>query len=855
MAPLKLVNNTGFESEKNLCFVNTELQLLYSTPDVKDFFALKKYKENCSEKLPLCDELSRIFCTAGRFNTTAADLRRTVGNLYGREDICNGVQQDLEEFHTLLLGSIDDELGRLGGVPSRLLNRFTGREQTRRIFLNTPDGCCNMGHISRTEEENFRVMKIDVPYTNRVISLNNIVSNHFSESTKSFLMKCSDCCEHTSNCPQTGKCKLREASSQKFLISTPTLLYIQLLRFDDFQGPKIESKVTPENILVLPNKDKFKLVSIGNHLGPFINNGHYQALIKMGTNWMKADDTSITKTNLRDEITGNNYIYVYRKYSTPTPFVATNYWEEVFEDQPVPPGLHIQLDIHTGRKYAKIIEEPDNKKEHKIWNEDVKRSRSEKVVSREALDKRIFVSEKEKVDIGNQLNKDVMKKEDNSKLETISNNKENAKSTKASNKCMGCKKQYKNLSNHLMRSFTCQDFYKLEDLINLCQSPSHLPKDLISEELKEKHKEDSKLIKKEIHQEQESGKQVLSCLDSNNWLSDEIINEYFKLIGALDAEVFIFTSFFHTAFREGGFRRVKDYYRKYELLDFRELYIPVHKDNHWFLILFTGTELVAIDPFNYPQSSPEEKKKLLEKNKKTHIRSLSQLEKMYIKPLFASKNKQVKPLTLRVKVPPEIPAQNNSWDCGVFLATFVKYLVLKKNFDFDTKSMIGIRKVMKAELEMGKLMISNEEQVQKASQSEEEMQDQTASDFLDFPSQDLGLLPNPINRDTQSKNELPENMVGNLQCFTFHNFGVETAVETSHLGTVCISCLKLFKRIKAHLNNSKKCKETIDFDNFITAITEFKKDERREADSKRRIGSMIQMIKSNFRAGRAEWLD
>ena len=93
---MKLVNNTGLESEKNLCFVKTELQLMYSISDVKDFFALKQYRENCTEKLPLCDELSRIFLTAGRFNTTAAELRRIVGNLYRRDDICNGVQQDLE---------------------------------------------------------------------------------------------------------------------------------------------------------------------------------------------------------------------------------------------------------------------------------------------------------------------------------------------------------------------------------------------------------------------------------------------------------------------------------------------------------------------------------------------------------------------------------------------------------------------------------------------------------------------------------------------------------------------------------------------------------------------------------------
>jgi ubiquitin C-terminal hydrolase len=186
MAALKLVNNTGLKSEKNLCFVNTELQLLYSIPDVKDFFASKKYRENYPEKLPICDELSRIFRTEGRFQTTAAELRRLIGKLYRREDICNGVQQDLEEFHTLLLGGIDVELARVGGVQSRFVNKFRGREENKRKFLYTADGCCNQGHMSRTEEENFRVIKIDVPATDRIISLNNIVSNHFAENTTLF---------------------------------------------------------------------------------------------------------------------------------------------------------------------------------------------------------------------------------------------------------------------------------------------------------------------------------------------------------------------------------------------------------------------------------------------------------------------------------------------------------------------------------------------------------------------------------------------------------------------------------------------------------------------------------------------
>jgi hypothetical protein len=306
----------------------------------------------------------------------------------------------------------------------------------------------------------------------------------------------------------------------------------------------------------------------------------------------------------------------------------------------------------------------------------------------------------------------------------------------------------------------------------------------------------------------------VSCLDSNKWLNDEVINEFLRLVNNLDDEAFIFTSFFHTAFREGGFKRVKNYYKKYNLLDFRELYIPVHKNDHWFLIMLNGTELVAIDPFNYPQSNKKERMILLEKNKKAHLRGLIQLEKMYFKPLFASRNKQFTPLSFRVRVPPEIPAQNNSWDCGVFLATFVKYLVLKKEFDFDTQSMIGIRKTMKIELEKGKLIISTEDKVHRTQQSTYEEEDNKLhanSGSIDVQSQGLGLLPMPINRDTQTnRNQVSRNVqikVEGIQYFTFNNFGVDTVFETNGTDTLCPSCLKWFKRIIGHLQNSTKCKE------------------------------------------------
>ena len=454
MAALKLVNNTGLNSEKNLCYVNTELQLLYSTPDVRNFFASKIYREDYHGRLLVCDELSRLFRTEGRFQTSAAEIRRLVGQFHRREDILNGIQQDLEEFHTLLLSMIELELLRVGRGQSRFVDKFKGKEQTRRKFLNTPDGCCNHGHMSRTEEESYRVIKIDVPNTTRVISLNNAVSNHFSESTTTFGMKCSECCEHTMRCPQTGSCKLKQASSQKFLISTPNILYIQLLRFDDFQGQKNETKITPENILVLPNEDKYKLVSIGNHLGPFINNGHYQALIKAGTQWIKVDDTNVTKTNLKNEITGENYIFVYQKFSTTAQFVATEYWEEVFENQPVPPGLHIQLDTLTGKKYAKLLEESCDQKIHANDNEIRKNSNPNKPVNS---------SENAKINLETQRkNAEVSGKKESESEDPIGTRKATQPELiKSGEQCKGCKLVFTDLNIHTKRSFPCQNHYKV----------------------------------------------------------------------------------------------------------------------------------------------------------------------------------------------------------------------------------------------------------------------------------------------------------------------------------------------------------------------------------------------------------
>ena len=145
---------------------------------------------------------------------------------------------------------------------------------------------------------------------------------------------------------------LREASEKKCILMAPMFLYIHLLRFANHDR-KNESQVVPETILILPNGDKYRLLSIGNHIGSLTTNGHYQALIRSGSTWIKADDDKNYITNMKNQISGENYILLYKKFSTGSLFVPSKNWEEILEDQPIPPGLHIKLDVQTGRRFAK----------------------------------------------------------------------------------------------------------------------------------------------------------------------------------------------------------------------------------------------------------------------------------------------------------------------------------------------------------------------------------------------------------------------------------------------------------------------------------------------------------------------
>ena len=197
----------------------------------------------------------------------------------------------------------------------------------------------------------------------------------------------------------------------------------------------------------------------------------------------------------------------------------------------------------------------------------------------------------------------------------------------------------------------------------------------------------------------------LSCLFSPNWLNDEVINFYLDILRKHDDTVFMYSSLFHSAFMDYGFQRVGMWYRrKYDLMSYKSFLIPVHHADHWYLIFYNKSDLIAYDPYNYPNSTETERNQQLLKNFQFLQRTLMNLKENYLKPLFDQNNQRFEEPSIQIKLPPSIPAQNNSYDCGVFLLTFAKYIVLRRAFDFSESDMNDIRDIIRKEIESKKIM-------------------------------------------------------------------------------------------------------------------------------------------------------
>ena len=93
MAMLPL-SNTNYGVEKNICFVNSSIQLLCSIPYIRDFFQLQLYSTSPLRSYKLCSEITKLF-TRREIKSTAF-LRILLGSKEGLERFMDSSQQDAE---------------------------------------------------------------------------------------------------------------------------------------------------------------------------------------------------------------------------------------------------------------------------------------------------------------------------------------------------------------------------------------------------------------------------------------------------------------------------------------------------------------------------------------------------------------------------------------------------------------------------------------------------------------------------------------------------------------------------------------------------------------------------------------
>ena len=100
--------------------------------------------------------------------------------------------------------------------------------------------------------------------------------------------------------------------------------------------------------------------------------------------------------------------------------------------------------------------------------------------------------------------------------------------------------------------------------------------------------------------------------------------------------------------------------------------------------------------------------KLKEKHRREYTKLLNRIITEYFKPVFKLKTR----IFIDIKMPPEIPKQDNSHDCGVFCLMFARYITLQKPFDFTTMDMLRFRDLIRLELQSNRIIIdiSDEEQ-------------------------------------------------------------------------------------------------------------------------------------------------
>lgn len=256
----------------------------------------------------------------------------------GIDYICNGEQNDSNEFLIILLDYLNDCVSKgkicilndksILKLTSEQLNKIEINErikiQMQQYYYNTYSKeysyfhdhvntlilnvikCVNCG-FRQTSVNSSNNICCSIPSIKGGISLYNCLDDYFKEDTIEY--RCDKCNE------------VNENIISKKILDNKDYLIITIKKFDyDINLgilTKKHDKVTYPLILninnySLVNSTQYKLVSIINHIG-MLNYGHYYSDVMYNNDWFRCNDENVTELQISKLHNDNAYIMIYKK--------------------------------------------------------------------------------------------------------------------------------------------------------------------------------------------------------------------------------------------------------------------------------------------------------------------------------------------------------------------------------------------------------------------------------------------------------------------------------------------------------------------------------------------------------------
>ncbi|ORY20376.1 cysteine proteinase [Rhizoclosmatium globosum] len=193
---------------------------------------------------------------------------------------------------------------------------------------------------------------------------------------------------------------------------------------------------------------------------------------------------------------------------------------------------------------------------------------------------------------------------------------------------------------------------------------------------------------------------ALQTLKPRQWLNDEVLDEYGRLImerslkhgsdtGFHYSKIHIHSCFFFTTLSKQGYKNVARWSKSFNTFDLDLLLFPIHTTNHWSLgvVDFKKKSIEYYDSFG--RENP----------------AFFKLTREYLRSEWLSKKcKGAFPDRIwKAQCRRDIPRQSNSWDCGLFVCRYMECLSRNGSWDFAQNDMSFIRRRILLEICCGEL--------------------------------------------------------------------------------------------------------------------------------------------------------